>query len=189
LIGLRSAVTMFNRGNVLTATIELGVLARTGISPGKAAQPATPVAFDVPPGACDCHTHIHGDPATFPFFPGRVYTPQTALPEEMLSLHRALYVQSVVIVTPSVYGTDNSATLYGMKARGRDARGVAVIDEKTSERELDALNAAGIRGVRINRARREKAIPRSAGSDCNRHPASSKYLHRNKMFGSGREGS
>jgi predicted TIM-barrel fold metal-dependent hydrolase len=152
LIGLRSAVTMFNRGNVLTATIELGVLARTGISPGKAAQPATPVAFDVPPGACDCHTHIHGDPATFPFFPGRVYTPQTALPEEMLSLHRALYVQSVVIVTPSVYGTDNSATLYGMKGRGRDARGVAVIDEKTSERELDALNAAGIRGVRINRA-------------------------------------
>jgi hypothetical protein len=105
LIGLRSAVTMFNRGNVLTATIGLGLLARTGISPGKAAQPATPVAFEVPPGACDCHTHIHGDPARFPFFPGRVYTPETALPEEMLSLHRALHVQRVVIVTPSGFGS------------------------------------------------------------------------------------
>jgi predicted TIM-barrel fold metal-dependent hydrolase len=143
---------MFNRRNVLTATIGLALLGRAGISPGKAAQPATPVAFDVPPGACDCHTHIHGDPATFPFFPGRVYTPETALPEEMLSLHRALHVQRVVIVTPSVYGTDNSATLYGMKARGPDARGVAVIDEKTSESELDAMGSAGIRGVRINLA-------------------------------------
>jgi hypothetical protein len=33
-------------------------------------------------------------------------------------MHRALHVERVVIVTPSVYGTDNSATLYGMKARG-----------------------------------------------------------------------
>ena len=45
--------------------------------------PATPVSFEVPRGACDCHTHIHGDPGKFPFFPGRVYTPEMALPEEM----------------------------------------------------------------------------------------------------------
>jgi hypothetical protein len=38
----------------------------------RASQPSTAVAFDVPAGACDCHTHIHGDPARFPFFPGRV---------------------------------------------------------------------------------------------------------------------
>ena len=85
----------------------------------RAAQPATPVNFDVPKGACDCHTHIHGDPETFPFFSGRVYTPETALPEEMSALHKALHMQRVVIVTPSVYGTDNSATLWGMKAAAR----------------------------------------------------------------------
>lgn len=117
-----------------------------------ASQPATPVSFDVPAGACDCHTHIHGDPAAFPFFPGRVYTPETALPEEMSALHRALHVQRVVIVTPSVYGTDNSATLYGMKARGADARGVAVIDDKTPEGELDAMGRAGVCGIRLNLA-------------------------------------
>ena len=97
-------MTMFNRGNVLTATIGVGLLARTGISPGKAAQPATPVAFDVLPSACNCHTHITVTRRGFRSFRGRVYTPETALPEEMLSLHRALHVQSVVIVTPSVYG-------------------------------------------------------------------------------------
>ncbi len=118
----------------------------------KASQPSTAVNFDVPPGACDCHTHIIGDPARFPFFAERVYTPETASPEEMKALHRALHIQRVVIVTPSFYGTDNSATLYGMKARGGNARGVAVIGEKTGERELTAMDRAGIRGVRINLA-------------------------------------
>jgi predicted TIM-barrel fold metal-dependent hydrolase len=117
-----------------------------------AAQPATPVNFDVPADACDCHTHIHGDPDQFPFFAGRVYTPETALPEEMAALHRALRIKRVVIVTPSVYGTDNSASLYGMKARGPDARGVAVIDDKTSDGELDAMGRAGMRGIRLNLA-------------------------------------
>jgi predicted TIM-barrel fold metal-dependent hydrolase len=118
----------------------------------KAAQTATPVNFDVPALACDCHTHIHGDPLRFPFFAGRVYTPPTALPEELAALHRALLIRRVVIVTPSVYGTDNSATLYGMKARGPDARGVAVIDEKTPESELDAMAKAGVCGIRVNLA-------------------------------------
>jgi predicted TIM-barrel fold metal-dependent hydrolase len=117
-----------------------------------AAQPPTPVNFDVPPGACDCHTHIHGDPAKFPFFSGRVYTPELASPEEMTALHKALRIERVVIVTPSVYGTDNSATLFGMKARGGTARGVAVIDDKTPESDLDAMNQAGIRGIRVNLA-------------------------------------
>jgi predicted TIM-barrel fold metal-dependent hydrolase len=118
----------------------------------KASQPATPVNFDVPAGACDCHTHIHGDPEKFPFFAGRVYTPEPASPEEMSALHRALHVERVVIVTPSVYGTDNAATLFGIRARGATARGVAVIDDKTPEADLDAMNQAGIRGIRLNLA-------------------------------------
>jgi predicted TIM-barrel fold metal-dependent hydrolase len=115
-----------------------------------AAQPATPPSFDVPADACDCHSHIFGDPHEFPFFAGRVYTPPPALPEEMAAFHRALRVRRVVIVTPSVYGTDNSATLYGMRTRGADARGVAVIDEQTSPRDIDAMAAAGICGIRLN---------------------------------------
>jgi len=123
---------------------------QTGLA--KAAQPVTPVNFDVPAGACDCHTHIHGDPDKFPFFSGRVYTPEMALPEEMTALHEALHIQRVVIVTPSVYGSDNSATLYGMKARRVDARGVAVIDDKTTESELDIMGRSGVCGIRLNLA-------------------------------------
>jgi predicted TIM-barrel fold metal-dependent hydrolase len=126
------------------------VAASAGTALARASQPATPVDFEVPAGACDAHTHIFGDPARFAFFAGRGYTPEPALPPEMAALHRALHVQRVVIVTPSVYGTDNSATLYGIKARGAKARGVAVIDARTTESELDAMGAAGVRGVRIN---------------------------------------
>jgi len=117
-----------------------------------ASQPSTPVNFDVPAGATDCHTHIHGDPTKFPFFAGRAYTPELASPEEMSALHKALHIERVVIVTPSVYGPDNSATLFGIKARGATARGVAVIDDKTPESDLDAMNAAGFRGIRLNLA-------------------------------------
>jgi predicted TIM-barrel fold metal-dependent hydrolase len=73
-----------------------------------------------------------------------------ALPEEMTALHKALKMRRVVIVTPSVYGPDNSATIYGMAARGKDARGVAVIDDKTTDAELDRLASLGFRGIRLN---------------------------------------
>lgn len=87
-----------------------------------------------------------------PMWPGRTYTPEMALPEEMAALHRALHIDRVVIVTPSIYGTDNSATVYGIKARGAQACGVAVIGEKTPEKNLDMLDGAGIRGIRLNLA-------------------------------------
>lgn len=143
---------MLTRRSMMLASIAAGVIMNDKTASAKAAQPATPVNFDVPAGACDCHTHIHPDPAKYPFFSGRVYTPELASPEEMAELHKALRMERVVIVTPSIYGTDNSATLFGMAARGATARGVAVIDDKTSESDLDAMGKAGIRGIRLNLA-------------------------------------
>ena len=143
---------MPTRRDMLAGAMLAGALIPSRAIFGKAAQPATAIKFPVPQHACDCHTHIFGDATKFPLSPERVYTPETASPEEMSALHRALQVERVVIVTPSVYGTDNSATLYGMKARGPNARGVAVIGDKTPEGDLDAMGEAGVRGIRINSA-------------------------------------
>ncbi|MBR0934806.1 amidohydrolase family protein [Bradyrhizobium jicamae] len=143
---------MLTRRSMMLASIAAGVTMTSSNASSRASQPSTAVNFDVPPGACDCHTHIHGDPEKFPFFAGRVYTPEQASPEEMSALHKALHVERVVIVTPSVYGPDNSATLFGMMARGATARGVAVIDDSTSESDLDNLYKAGFRGIRLNLA-------------------------------------
>jgi predicted TIM-barrel fold metal-dependent hydrolase len=158
------------RREILLAGVAAGLTIPARGLFAKAVQPATPVKFDVPAGACDCHTHIHAP--QFPFFEGRVYTPEMAMPDEMAAFHKALRIQRVVVVQPSVYGTDNRATLFGMAARGRDARGVAVIDAKTPDSELDAMHKAGVRGIRLNlatggspdpavgRRRFEEALPR-----------------------------
>ena len=113
-------------------------------------QPATPLNFDVPARACDCHVHVFGDPQRFPFSSSRTYTPEPASVKEMRILHRALHKDRVVIVNPSVYGTDNSCTLDAVKQLGSSARAVAVIDDKTSEAALDEMDRAGVRGIRIN---------------------------------------
>jgi len=73
-----------------------------------AAQPATPVSFEVPRGLAIAIRSIHGDPGKFPSFRACVYARNGAA-GRMAALHQALRMPRVVIVTPSVYGTDNSA--------------------------------------------------------------------------------
>jgi predicted TIM-barrel fold metal-dependent hydrolase len=61
-----------------------------------------------------------------------------------------LHIERIVFVQPSVYGTDNSCMLDAMKQAGPTARGIAVVNEKTSEMEMDRMFAAGVRGIRAN---------------------------------------
>ena len=144
---------MLSRRDALLGAAVAGVAAfvrRPTTLSAKASQPATPVDFDVPAGACDCHTHIFGDSRRFSFTPSRAYTPETASIEEMRALHRTLHTDRVVIVQPSVYGTDNACTLDAIRQLGSDARGVAVIDDKTPDAALDKMARGGIRGIRVN---------------------------------------
>jgi predicted TIM-barrel fold metal-dependent hydrolase len=116
----------------------------------KGSQPATKVNFKVPAGACDCHVHVFGDRERYPFFAGRTYTPETATADELTKLLAALRLDRVVIIQPSVYGTDNTCTLDAMRQLGPRARGVAVINANTTDAALDRMAKAGIRGVRVN---------------------------------------
>ncbi|HEU0219068.1 MAG TPA: ROK family protein [Stellaceae bacterium] len=114
-------------------------------------QPKTAVGFRMPPGACDCHVHVFGSAEAFPFVTSRGYTPPPAGADDLLKLQSALGLSRVVIVQPSVYGTDNSCTLDGMRRLGPErARGVAVIDDHTTDAALKEMHEAGIRGVRVN---------------------------------------
>ncbi len=145
---------MLTRRDVLKAGAAgvSALVASTRAAYAVAPQPQTKVNFDVPPGACDCHVHVFGDPKQYPFFSGRTYSPDTASVDELRQLLSALRLERVVIVQPSVYGTDNRCTIDGMRALGDRARGVAVIDDKTTDAELDAMAKAGIRGIRLNLA-------------------------------------
>jgi predicted TIM-barrel fold metal-dependent hydrolase len=59
-------------------------------------------------------------------------------------------IDHLVLVQPSVYGSDNSVMLQALaQGQGRH-RGVAVVDPDIDDHELDRLHAAGVRGVRFN---------------------------------------
>ena len=57
-----------------------------------------------------------------------------------------------MLVQPSVYGTDNSAMIHALNSGVFAFRGVVVVDADISDRELEDMHAAGVRGVRINLA-------------------------------------
>src|SRR5262249_44978953 len=117
----------------------------------------TPVDFDVPRGACDCHVHVFSDPAKFPFAPERVYTPPAASVDDLRALQASLGFERVVIVTPSVYGRDNACTLDGIRQLGNRARGVAVIDQSTPANVLDELAASRVPGAALDAETGRKA--------------------------------
>src|SRR5580692_9180076 len=110
--------------------------------------PTTP-KFAMPPLACDCHAHICGPQSLYHYIPERIYSPPDALLPAYQSLLRTLGCERAVLVQPSFYGTDNSAMLAAMKAAGPAFRGVAVIAETITDRELERLHAAGVRGARL----------------------------------------
>lgn len=109
-----------------------------------------PPKFTMPALACDTHAHVMGPSARYDYSPARVYTPPDCLPDQYRHLLDTLGVERAVLIQPSVYGTDNAAMLDAMKADPKRLRGVAVVDPSIRDGELKALDAAGIRGVRVN---------------------------------------
>ena len=142
---------MPNRRDVLKGAAAMGAAAV--VNPmtlfAKAPQPHTPPNFKIPAGACDCHVHIIEDPRLFPLSPARGYTPPTATVDDLQAMHQALHVDRVVIAQISIYGADNSCAMEARKKLAKSARGIAMIDDKTSDTALDVMNKAGFRGVRL----------------------------------------
>lgn len=106
--------------------------------------------YHPPRGAVDAHCHVFGPEARFPFAPERKYTPVDAPKERLFALREFLGLSRSVIVQATCHGTDNSALVDALEASGGRARGVAVVARGISDTDLDALSAAGIRGVRFN---------------------------------------
>ena len=104
----------------------------------------------MPANACDSHAHIFGPAVKYPWSPARGYTPPDALPAAYEHLHKILGVTRGVITQPSVYGTDNSATLDYVSAHPDRLRAVVSVGPEVSDGELEAMHAKGARGIRVN---------------------------------------
>ena len=102
----------------------------------------------LPAGACDCHIHLYD--GRVPAAPGAKLFPPDASVRDYRQIQSRMGTMRAVVVTPSTYGCDNTAMLYGLADLGDDARGVAVISGRESQAHLRDLHARGVRGARIN---------------------------------------
>ena len=103
-----------------------------------------------PPGAVDAHCHVFGPEAQFPFAPERKYTPCDASKAQLFALRDFLGFERNVIVQATCHGKDNRALIDALESSGGRARGVVTVGADVSDQELEAMHAAGVRGVRFN---------------------------------------
>lgn len=106
--------------------------------------------FQFPAGACDCHAHVFGPQQQYPLAPSHGYVPPPASIEDYVRMLRTIGCERAVIVNPSIYGTDNRCTVDALRSGQFQFRGVAVIDDQTTDSELEDMHQAGVRGVRLN---------------------------------------
>ena len=115
--------------------------------------PAKP-KFKLPPGAVDAHCHVFGPGAEFPFAPERKYTPCDASKNQLFALRDHLGFDKNVVVQATCHGADNSAMLDALVHSAGKARGVATIKRSVTDKEIQAMHDAGVRGVRFNFVKR-----------------------------------
>jgi 2-pyrone-4,6-dicarboxylate lactonase len=116
-------------------------------------------AFKLPANACDAHCHVFGPGSRFPYAPDRRYTPRDAPKEALAVLHAHLGISRAVIVQASCHGNDNTAMLDAISADPARFRGVAIVDDRAIDRDLEALHEGGVRGVRFNFVRHLGGAP------------------------------
>ena len=129
----------FDRRGVIGAGLALAA------TPALAKDPR--VSFTLPDGATDCHHHIY-DPR-FPYNPNAVLKPPYATVSDYRALQKRIGTSRNVMVQPSTYGTDNACVLDVLAQIGENCRAVCVVNSRVTDDELKKLNAAGVRGVRI----------------------------------------
>jgi predicted TIM-barrel fold metal-dependent hydrolase len=103
--------------------------------------------LELPVPGWDSHVHVFD--AQAPVAPGH-YTPVHRPLVAIEALAQANGFGHLVLVQPSVYGTDNSVLLQALRSSHGRHRGVVVVDATVSDDALQAMQGLGVRGVRFN---------------------------------------
>lgn len=104
----------------------------------------------LPAGATDCHCHVFGPTARFPFTDLTGAGPADAPKEALFALHDAMGIDRCVIVQSGVHGFDNSVVADAMQARPDRYLGVALAPPDLADEALDTLCDTGFRAIRFN---------------------------------------
>jgi predicted TIM-barrel fold metal-dependent hydrolase len=137
-------------------------------SPGLAAQqsmnaPAPPKAlYNQPPDphprvpkhpppamAWDCHIHLFGPAAQWPFESHSPYVSDDALPQDFLANQQKLGFARAVIVSAGGYGRNYRHLQSVLERYGEHFRGIMLPAPDFSREEIPALRSIGVRGIRF----------------------------------------
>jgi predicted TIM-barrel fold metal-dependent hydrolase len=105
----------------------------------------------LPPKSADCHCHVFGPRDKYPWAANRLYTPPPVVLENYLDMLRTTGFERGVMVQTGLYGTDNRFILDSIRAHPKVLRGIALVGESVTDRELEDLARGGVRGFRVNR--------------------------------------
>ena len=104
-------------------------------------------ATEIVASGWDCHVHVF---AAGPTIAGGHYAPQDHPLEHIEFIAKQQGFEHLVLVQPSVYGSDNSLLLASLEASAGRHRGVVVVGDLVPDAELARWHALGVRGIRCN---------------------------------------
>jgi len=102
-----------------------------------------------PATACDCHAHIMGPFDRFPLPNKPGYLPPLAPVENFVALLDILRFGRGVVVQSSSHGRDCRVLFDALARFPSRLRGVGLADNSISDADLEAMRAAGVRGLRF----------------------------------------
>jgi len=117
----------------------------------------------LPPLSCDSHFHVFGPHSKFPYAPNRPFTPTDAPKEDLFRLHEFLGIQRGVFVQSTCHGSDHRVLVDLLAAGQGRYRGVALLEPTTSEADVERLDDAGVRGLRLHHYFPHLGAPRPYG--------------------------
>ncbi|MFT4065192.1 amidohydrolase family protein [Paraburkholderia sp.] len=99
--------------------------------------------------ACDAHIHVF-DPRFSETLAADDMSSVAAAADDYRRVQPHFGTSRVVIVTPRNYDVDNAVTVDAIRQLGQErARGIATVRPDITDRQLEALHAGGIRGLRF----------------------------------------
>ncbi|MEO0358961.1 MAG: amidohydrolase family protein [Pseudomonadota bacterium] len=113
-----------------------------------------PTPKPLPANACDTHVHMVAGPE-FPLWDGRVENPAPGQDfdgwlQKYTDHIAALGCTRGVLVHSILYGTDNRVTLQAVKQLGHGFKGVGLLPDDATDKDLDGFADAGIKALRLN---------------------------------------
>jgi predicted TIM-barrel fold metal-dependent hydrolase len=102
-----------------------------------------------PAGATDCHTHVFGPYDRFALVNPPNYAPPEAPVERHLQMLDTVGNAHGVLIQPAAYGLDTSLMRAAIAASGGRLRGIALGGPDLSLEQINAMAAAGIKGLRF----------------------------------------